>query len=464
MSLVKAANLTAILFWLGWFFSLGIQPVVAADADGAAVNEEQTESALQQSIRLRERIDLINDQLASLETEYGPYDLRLLESLQDLTAVQIELGNYQQAGSILERRLQLIRTVDGPASMQQLPIVKELITNDIRQSDWGSVTDRFEFVQWLFSQDVDADPETLLQAKNDVALWHFANVYLMEPTRRIRAVRNARETIRENFRAAEDLYGEDSQELIPWLYQHAVLQYQIVTVLMADDELGVYARDEILNTEGRSSESYLREGLNLVKRLREIAEGTGDLETEAMAMTYEADYQMLLQLGTAARLYRQAMDTFREAGLTDEQVEGFFQRPVILPVAKFHSRMEDAIRSQDDAGFQNLPAQAGEPPAMYLGTIIAWSESLPFAQRPDLPDAAAELEAALDYFEIEMDFTLNSRGTTRNPDITESTTDRARVRRDARQALRDMQFRPFFEDGRWRRSEKLSIRYRILPD
>ncbi len=445
-----------IVFWLG------LQTVLAAD--GPVVDAPLSDSALQQSIRLREQIEQINEQLADLESEYGPYDFRLLEPLQDLTAIQLEAGNYEQAGSILERRLQLIRTIEGPASLQQLPIVRALITNDIRLSDWESVTDRFEFIQSLHVQDADTAPETTLQVKNDVALWNFANVYLLEPVRRLRAFRQARDLIRENTRFAEDFYGEDSMELITWLYQNAVLQHQLVAVMLADDELGVYARDEILLIEGRSAESYQREALNLLKRIRAVAAESGDLEAEAMAMTYEADFQMLLDLGTAARLYREAIDKFLEAGLDSDQVKGFFQRPVILPVAKFYPRLEEAVRRQDEAGFAILPAEEGEPPAMHLGTFVAWSESLPFAERPALPAAAAELESELDYSEIMMDFTLNSRGTTRNPDITDSNTDRSRVRRDAREALRDMQFRPYFEEGRWRPSGDLSIRYLILPD
>jgi len=457
MRLFKAVTLTAILSLLG------LQPVIAADADATIVGEEQEESALQQSIRLRERIELISEELARLESEFSPYDYRLQESLQALTDVYLEIGDFQQAGSILERRLQLVRTTEGPASMLQLPIIDELIANDIRLSDWNSVTDRFEFVQFLHSQDDDVDAESRLQAKNDLAMWNLSMVYLLEPPRRIRAFRAARAEIRENTRLAEELYGEDSMESVAWLYQEAVLQYQIAAVLLAEDELGVYARDEILYMEGRSVESYLREGLNLLKRIREIAEEQGNLETVAMAMTYEADFQMLLELGTAARLYRQAMDKFAEAGLSREQVDGFFQRPVILPVPEFHTRLEDAIGNQEAVGFQILTAQDGEN-SMHLGTFVAWSDSLPYAHRPDLPAAAADLEAALNYDQIEMTFTLNSRGTTRNPKITESTTDSSRYRSNAREALRDMQFRPFFEGGRWRRTENLSISYLILPD
>ncbi len=457
MLLLRAVSLSTFVM-----FCMGLQSALAAD--GPTADEQANNSSLQQSIQLREQIDQLNSRLADLESEFGPFDFRLLEPLQDLTAIQLEIGNFEQAGSILERRLQLIRTIEGPASLQQLPVVRELISNDIRLSDWESVSDRFEFIQSLYGQDTELDPETALRVRNDVALWNLANVYLLEPLRRIRAFRQAREVIRENTSFAEDRYGEDSMQLIDWLYQSAVLQYQLIAVLLADDELGVYARDDILLAEGRSAESYQREALNLVKRIRDIAAASGDLEAEAMAMTYEADFQMLLDLGTAARLYRQAMDKFVEAGLDEDRVAAFFQRPVALPVAKFYSRLEDAVRVQDEAGFAVLPTGDAEPPAMHLGTFVAWSESLPILARPDLPDAAAELDSQLEFYEISMEFTLNSRGTTRNPDIKDSTTDFARVRRDARQALRDIQFRPFFEEGRWRRTGELSIRYLILPN
>jgi len=441
--------------------------LIAADAgSGADATEDGTslESALQESIRLQEQIARINEQLADLETRFGPYDPRLLEPLQALTDTLLQLRDFDEAGSILERRLQLLRTSQGTRSLEQIPVIGELIANDLERRDWESVADRFEFIHLLNEQNAGVPPDVVLASRQDLALWNFAQVYLEPPLQRLRHFQDARELLRDNVEAAEELYGENSLELLPWLYQRAVLQYQLVAVVVADDELGVSARDDILLVEGRSSESYLRQGLNLVNRMQEIARYNGDREAEAMAMILDADFQRLLDLGTAARRYREARDMLVEAGLPENEVEDFFRRPVILPVPHFHSRLSAAVAYQDSNGFRVMTGDDGEVELIDLGTFTAWSESLPFARRPDLPAATDWLDEALNYHELELEFSINSRGYTRNPDILDSSTDSARVRRDTRNALRDMQFRPSFEGDRWRRVDTVRLRYQVLPD
>jgi hypothetical protein len=438
--------------------------VVVAPHAIAADAETQSESAIQRSLRLQEQIDLINAEIEALESEFGPYDRSLLESLRSLTDIMLEIEDYEQADDILERRLQLVRVTEGPQSLNQLPLMEELITNDIHRGDWESVTDRFDSLYWLKSQDPEVDPLTILQARDDVIDWQLQAVYLVEKNRRINAFRDARELIRQNTRLAEDTFAQDSLELVYWLYREAVLQSQLLSLLLAEDELGVDARDQILLVETRSAESYLREGLNLVKRIREIAAAAGDLEAEAMAMVYEADFQILLDLGTAPALYREAMDKMLEAGLSQATVDGFFQRPVVLPAPEFHASLADAIAYQDGYGYQLIPGRDGDADRVHLGTFIAWSDSLPIARRPALPEQARVLDEALQLEELEIEFTLNSRGYTRNPDILEASTEQARIRRKAREALKDVKFRPWFVDGRWQRVRDLRITYQILPD
>ena len=110
------------------------------------------------------------------------------------------------------------------------------------------------------------------------------------------------------------------------------------------------ARDDILVRERRQPGNYLREGLNIVKRIRKITEATGNAEAQAMAMIYDADFQMLLGLGTAAKLYRSAKEKLNEAGISEERVEAFFARPVVLPETQFYTSLDQALASQIEYG------------------------------------------------------------------------------------------------------------------
>ena len=137
--------------------------VLAADEPGTSQNTEI--SNLQSSIIQQQQIAAYREQVAEMGSEFGPYDQRLLESLQGLTDALIEAGDYAEAGSVIGRRLQLLRRIDGPENPNQLPVIAELINNHIRQQDWRSVTEQFETVYWLRSQDENTDTATLGENK-----------------------------------------------------------------------------------------------------------------------------------------------------------------------------------------------------------------------------------------------------------------------------------------------------------
>ncbi|MBT8147557.1 MAG: hypothetical protein KJN90_11940, partial [Gammaproteobacteria bacterium] len=132
-----------------------------------------------------------------------------------------------------------------------------------------------------------------------------------------------------------------------------------------------------------------------------------------------------------------------------------------LPQPEYYSRMVDAISNQDAAGFQKESGESNKAPLIDLGRFSAWSDSLPFVWRPAVPQSVAGLDAIINYHEVEIEFALSSRGYARSPDIGQSSTDSTRVRRSARRALRNMQFRPFLVDGNWQRVENLRIRYLV---
>jgi len=451
------------------FTALLINGQLCVAADEPVGSQSAEYSALQTSILQQQKIADYRNRLAELETEFGVYDYRLLETLQGLTEALIEARDVDGAGSILTRRLQLLRTINGPENLDQLPIISEQIINDIRQQDWESVADRFEYIAWLHAQDENTDTATLLKIRSNVVDWLLASIYFENPGFRIRRFLDARQLQKENLSLAEDSYEENSPKLIPWLYRHAILQVQVFAFVKSLDELGASARYEISSVEGRSAASYLREGLGTVKRIRKILESQGEPEAEAMAMIAVADFQMLLGLGTAARLYRSAIEKLKEAGLPEEQVESFFLRPIVLPVYQFHFSLQAALDDQVSYGYkvqtEKEQEQEGEvdleDKSFHLGDFIAWNKSLPFIQRPPIPQLASSV--TIEFNEIDLIFSINSRGKSTNPKVVQAEPDTARFKRDARDAIKDMQFRPRFVNGRWRRAEYVTMRYLFLP-
>ena len=445
-------GLISLCLLLGWAL-LQAQNVTAADS--APGNNEIEDSALAFNTRLSEQRALFNQQIDSLEFEFGPFDQTLLEPLRSLTDLAIEAGDFEDAGGIINRRLQLIRIAEGPQSLAQSDTLADLIRNDIRRNRWQEVTESFEHLHWLHAQNPDVNASSILKALSATVAWHYTAMYLDEPRLRIRHFQGATELVRQLIDLAEVRYGEDSPELIPWLYQDALERYRVRRLFESKDELGAQAKSAITRLDSQ------REGLNQVKRIRRLAESMDDPEAEAMALVYEADFQMLLGIRTAPRLYQAAMEKLEEAGVDRKKVEAFFARPLVLPESDFYFSIDEALAAQTIYGY-TVGAQAEDTDdVIHLGDFIAWDESLPALRRPEIPELASTVGREL--YAVEVRFTINSIGRVRSPRVEQSEPDQARVKRNAKDAIEAMQFRPKFSNGRGYRTRNVTMRYLYPP-
>ncbi|MFM1897432.1 MAG: hypothetical protein RLZZ385_2506 [Pseudomonadota bacterium] len=431
--------------------------LVVAPLSAQSQDPPEDDTALQISNRQQEVIEQYRSQLAELEGRLGPYDAALRETLESLADALIDAGDFDLAQGLLDRRLQLLRTLEGPENPAQLPVLEEMIANNIRRGEWQDVTRHFEFSAWIQEQNPANDLAQRLQARNDVAHWFLTAVSLDDPRNRIRNFTAAMEIHNRIVFEMEDAVGKDSAALIPWLYRHALNQYRIYGFLQAEDELGYDAFQEI-QKGFLADEDYLRRALNTVKRIRDIVEQEDDLEAQAMALIYDADFQMLGDMGTAMHRYRQAAEKLLAAGFSQAAVDDFFATPVALPIEVYYTRLADmqahARRgSLPDAAFGPLEADS-----VNLGQFTAWNESLPFLAQPATPAAAGNLE--LPYREVDVQFRINSRGQVSAPEVLRAEPDQVRIRRDAMEAVRKMQFRPAIVTGRGRRVDPVVMRYR----
>ena len=429
-------------------------------------------------------------ELEELESQFGPYDQSLLEPLDSMIALMIEARDYEQVAALQERQLQLVRTSVGLEHVDVIPVVKDIIANQIRLEDWPAVSDRLEHIRDVTGANSSFSTADLLSAIDDQAYWHLSRVYLEEPERSARNFMKARELYREAEALAEDDYGSSSPLLFPWLYRRAVVEYHLVRFLNAADGLGSDTIARLIREEGRMrlqsssrlfvdvdaifgpgtnipvvdggqeiGESYLRDGLNLISRMREIAKAEGDTEALAIAKIYRADFQLLMGFGAAFREYREAQELLRQAGISDSEIEEFFNRPSMIPYDRFFTRFDEMVSYQ-----RQTLAQLGDKPEaiVHVGVMTAWHESLPAIEKPVRTDSILALEFA--YNQVDLRFNISRRGAVSSVDVLEAAPDQRRVRIKAARALRDVQFRPAIFDGRAERVRDAQIRYLSLPE
>ncbi len=438
-----------------------------------------------------QELDSYRAQLEELESLFGPYHSSLLEPLESMVSLLTSEGQYQQAADLQNRQLQVMRTVLGFEHPDLIPLLQAIIDNQIRLGNWEQISDQLEHVRHVTGAASGEGSVELLSVIDNQAYWYLNRVNLDGREDRAKNFMAARRLYREMEKLAEELFQEDSPELIPWYYKRAFNKYQLVELLNASDGVSGDALGRLIREDGMAKlenargprllnpdslfglgrqipvvdgdsplgEAYLRDAYNLLGDIKEIAEAQGDLEAQAMAEIYRGDFLILRDRGNGLRYFRRAKTMLLEAGIAEETVDQFFSRPAVIPFDKFFSRLDDAI------AYQQLALQRIEDPGpevMHLGVFTAWNESMSSTPKPIADNALLEVE--LSYNQVDLRFDVTSRGRTSSREVLNAAPPERSVEREALRALREMHFRPAIIDDRARRARDIQIRYLYVED
>jgi len=422
--------------------------------------------------------------LAELEARGGPFDPMLIEPLRAMIRLLQERGEHQRIAELQQRQLGLMRTNLGLESPRLIPLLREMVLTGIRIGEAEQVTDHLQLIRHLSA--AEDDPESLLRAMDSLAHWHLTGGAADSSQRRARDFFKARELIEEAEDVALELHGEDNPAMAPRLYRGAMNLYQLVAVINTKAGLSGPALRELVRHDGAMKlqtsargfsfnpigattvtpvvergelvgELYLREAMGKIDDIGEIFASAGNPEAEAMALIYRADFQLLLGRGTAFSQYRDAIGLLLEAGVASDRVEHFFSRPQLLPVDRFHPTLEAAIADQE-AELAAWRQQGGE--AAHVPPFTAWDQSAPNMRAPVSANAFWELPA--NQHAVELEFNISSRGGVSSVNIVAAEPDDRRSRRLARDAARQLRFRPPLEEGRGQRLRDVRMQF-LLP-
>lgn len=429
------------------------------------------------------------EQLADLESRFGAYDRNLLEPLQSLTELALEQGDFERVAVWQNRQLQVLRTVLGFRHPEIVPLLQEIVTNEIRMGNWEAVSDHLEHIHFLVSGNPEDNTVAQLEAMREQAYWHLARVYLDDRASRARNFMEARELTQDMAKLAETEFGEDSSELIPWLYESALNEYRLVALMNADDGIAGDTIERLVRAEGVArlqlynsnrmnfdyllgtrnyipivekgelvGEAYLRDAENMVKDIGEIAEKSGNLETQAMALIYAGDMQQVMGKRTSMRKYRDARDMLLEAGVDSAKIEKFFNQPSLIPYPTMFLTLDEALAFQEQGrqSIENL--DAGQ---VHLGHLVAWQEGLPDVAMPTTSAEFLQMEFA--YNSVDATVSVSSSGKVSAVEVLAANPAEQDVEREAANALREATVRPAIFEGRAKRLRDVHIRYLFLP-
>lgn len=495
-----------------WVAALVLLLVFCFAAGGVAAQDDQARTDSQDRT---EQIDRFTRQVESLESEFGPFDSRLLEPLAGLSRLYVEAADYERAAALLRRQLQLTRNTFGFEDLRVLPVLDELIRTEVARGQWQQVADYLELRSQLFvtaasAEQADRDAQlAFVAALTQQSSWLVQQLALTPTRQAVRTFFDAREVeerIADLSDEALDSDQVDLQTLRRWLpvaYRQAYSDYALVQLLNARSGFSYDTIDYLTRREGGNALhklsspgfagrtvsannripilergdpigiGYLRDGYFRVRRMDDQFEETIEAMRQAQASPAEiaaarrshamvklvrGDFQILQNRGSGVREYRDAQALLAESGVSQELIDSFFSRPTPIPA--------QSLTLDFDAALAALPE--GE----CLNEFSALSERLATLARPlgvsegegaDATASAGQLALALPEAEFLLRFNVSRRGRATGTRVEQTSSEDAGLRRAAMRALKTLQFRPAFENGRTRRVSDVCMLFK-LPD
>ena len=429
-------------------------------------------------------------QIEDLEFEFGPYHPSLIEPLESMIALLNEDEDYERVAQLQNRQLQVMRTELGFEHPDLVPLLQSIMTTQLALGNWKEISDQLEHIRHLRTTVDGENPELLLGAIQDQIDWLFSRITIEDRREQVRNFFKIRDLYEELEDVVEDTFGEDSLEAAPWLYKVAYHEYHLVSFLNASKGLGSESVDRLVRREGTfglesqnrnglSSRSifgnsslipvvdkgrpigdgYLSDAYSMVNKIQEVVEENSDLEAQAMMMIYRADFQLLSDRGTGIRGYRDARDMLLEAGIAEEEVHWFFERPMVIPMETLHLGFAGALAELKE---RIEPIASVKERQMHLGLFTSWTEALRSTPMPQSKNQFWHLDYPFKYADIS--FSVSSRGRASSVDVLATGPEELDSKRNISRSVRDIYFRPAIIDNKARRVKDVRMRYQFVDE
>lgn len=479
---VLRCSLLAAISFATHSSSLFAQDSDAADATNA-----------QRAIEHEARIENYQDTINALQSEHGPFDIRLLEPLQGLIGTHIENASFSKAFLLLDQQLQIQRINNGLYSADQIPVIETMLELQSRSGDWESINDTLQYLTWVYQRDDSLAPDAKLAGLKSIGAWHLRALGQDE------RIREAHHLVR--LSAMEDMaaelaleqHGSESEALVPYLYDQSIAELYIALAIMLTDDT---SQDLMLETEGLRSRGQLGSGggagglgvaevealygsrastviersfkANMgashaqLERIREIFASTDNREAEAMALLSMGDSVLMRQqfenrpgnfagirrgtssAGSAMMSYEDAMQMFMDAGIEPALIEALTRCPIMLPITEFHATVAEGTPDCD---------HVSEPVSYDLGDYNLMSTLIPGLEGENSsPDGTLEAQ---------LRFNVRTNGQVGNVEVVSISPDNTPNRVKLRKLTELMQFRPIMREGTPVRAENVMLKVRI---
>lgn len=394
--------------------------------------------------------------LTELESTRGPLDPELVAPLQTMIELMREQSEFERAAELLDRLLAVMETNAGEQSPDWIPALKEMVTSRVNSGETDGVEGLLRQMRILNA--ARHDYTELIRTIELEAHWLMTEGAGTVHAQRISSFIRAQEILTNRFAyLIGELFEQNDPRTVPWLYQVARNSFQLLELIDFDFRNNDHIQKELERQIPLLSEIRLR--INYLIWIHEIGEhfsAVDDLEGQAMAKLYEADFVLFVNRSKAFELYAQAYEMLREADVPEERIRVYFSRPQLIPTSHFYSTLEEAIVKQDADLAAWRPEQQG---VAHVGTFTAWNDTSPVLAMPVSDHAFWNPPSS--YYQAILKLNISSSGSVSAVDMLEFEPEDREVRRKIRRAVQRKRFRPAMEEGRGQRLRDVHMRVLI---
>ncbi len=311
------------------------------------------ESAVARDRAAREKINKYQTVVDDLEYEYGPYHSALREALADLALAYEEAGDYRASHELYDRALHATRINAGLHSLEQGPILKELIDSLLDVGEVEEAIERQRYYYWIHERAYRDDRKKMLPVVSDLIEWHwwaYGQGLGEDPYEHLL---DAYTLARVSEAIITSEFGDHSSELIKILHVMNIIDFQLfeMQIPVRESALRGYERGvpstalassgdmfsfgSYDQQTGLAPDSFMRRGRKRFGRMVEVVIAEyGEFSPEYYELQLRnVDWKLLFGKDrTAVREYMEVYESMVSDEATRELADTMFSRVRRLPI------------------------------------------------------------------------------------------------------------------------------------
>lgn len=299
-----------------------------------------------------------NAAIAQLESDWGPYHSGLSEHLVSLGLNLKNNGHYQEAHEALDRAMHLSRINEGLYSLNQVPILEQLIETNVAAGNWQKASENHNYLFWLYRRNYEPNDPRMLPTLRKLSHWHLNAFSMGLGSGLFNHLVNAHSMFASSAAIIESNYGDSDLRLVDALQGLKVSNYYLATYQGANKEKPTFEASFGSQQAEREQQQRLEQfilrsygnGRAAIARIIDVYENNPESPPYAVERSQVdlADWQLLFNRPQSAMaLYQNVLFDLEAQEDTEEVIHELFAQPVQLPILETLSLEEEQADSND---------------------------------------------------------------------------------------------------------------------